>query len=156
MDKPSPNNPYLHDWLGTQSAGPKPFDPMGFDPKQFMDGMSAGMGPMKALTIQQMELMTFFSRRAQAVLGIPNRLSRCRTSADLINEQMRFWQTAMSQYQDTSTRIASAWSNAFSSLPTGAGAMGGGVVFPQQRAAAKPERQPARRADVIRMPNGRE
>jgi hypothetical protein len=157
MDKPSPNNPHMHDWLGTQSMGPKPFESMAFDPKQMMDGLSAaGMGPMKALTIQQMELMTFFSRRAQAYLGLPQRMSRCRTSADLVNEQMRFWQTAMSQYQDASTRIASAWSDAFASLPTGAGAGAGGVVFPKTGSAVKSERQPPRKADVIRMPNGRE
>ena len=69
-------------------------------PKQILDGMSAGMGPMKALTVQQMELLTLISRRAQAYLGIPQRLSRCRTHSDLVNEQMRFWQTATSQYQD--------------------------------------------------------
>jgi len=158
MDKPSPNNPHMHDWLGTQTMGPKPFEPMAFDPKQIMDGMSAaGMGPMKALTIQQMELMTFFSRRAQAVLGIPQRLSRCRTAADLVNEQTRFWQTAMSQFQDATTRIASAWSEAFaSSLPTGAGLASGGVVFPKAGVTEKSERPAPRKADVIRMPNGRE
>lgn len=157
MDKPSPNNPHMHDWLGTQSPKARPFDPMAFDPKQIMDGMSAvGMGPMKALTIQQMELMTFFSRRAQAILGLPQRLSRCRTSADLVNEQMRFWQTAMSQYQDTTTRIASAWGDAFASLPTGAGTGAGGVVFPKTGTVEKSERQSPRKADVIRMPNGRE
>ncbi len=156
MDKPSPNNPHLHDWLGTQNFAAKPFDPMAFDPKQIMDGMSAGMGPMKALTIQQMELMTFFSRRAQALLGIPQRLSRCRTSADLINEQMRFWQTAMSQYQDASTRIVSAWSEAFASLPTATGPVAGGVVFPKDGGPVKSERPQPRKADVIRIPNGRE
>lgn len=158
MDKPSPNNPHLHDWLGTQSAGPTPFNPMAFDPKQMMDGMSAGAaGPMKALTIHQMELMTYFSRRAQAFLGLPQRLSRCRTSSDLINEQMRFWQTAMAQYQDATTRIASAWSEAFASLPMGGGAAGGGVVFPKKPAArAERQQQPPRKADVIRMPNGRD
>lgn len=156
MDKPSPNNPHLHDWLGTQNFAPKPFDAMGFDPKQIMDGMSAGMGPMKALTIQQLELMTFFSRRAQAVLGIPQRLSRCRTSADLLNEQMRFWQTAMAQYQDASTRIVSAWSEAFASLPTAAGPAPGGIVFPKDGGAVKTERPQTRKADVIRMPNGRD
>lgn len=156
MDKPSPNNPHLHDWLGTQSFAPKPFEPMAFDPKQLMDSMSAGFGPMKALTVQQLELLTFFSRRAQAYLGLPQRLSRCRTSADFVNEQMRFWQTAMSQYQDTTTRITSAWSEAFASLPTAPGAAAGGVVFPKGGAAAKPERAQPRRADVIRIPNGRD
>lgn len=156
MDKPSPNNPHMHDWLGTQTMGPKPFDPMSFDPKQMLDGMSAGMGPMKALTIQQMELMTFFSRRAQAFLGIPQRLSRCRTTSDLINEQMRFWQTAMSQYQDSSTRIANAWSEAFANLPH-AGSAGGtssGVTFPKP-APVKFDRPAWGNGDATRGPGGK-
>ena len=154
MDKPSPNNPHMHDWLGPQNFAAKPFDPTAFDPKQIMDGVSAGLGPMKALTIQQMELLTFFSRRAQAVLGLPQRLSRCRTSSDLINEQMRFWQTAMSQYQDASTRITSAWSEAFASLPKGmaSSGMGGGVTFPKRAPVPERNGSETRQADLIRMP----
>jgi hypothetical protein len=153
MDKPSPNNPHMHDWLGTQGVAAKPFDPMAFDPKQMLDGMSAGMGPMKAMTIQQMELMTLMSRRAQALLAIPQRLSRCRTSSDLINEQMRFWQTAMSQYQYSTTRIATAWGEAFASLPKGGSAgLGGGVIFPKPTPAPNRNGAEARKADLIRMP----
>jgi hypothetical protein len=149
MDKPSPNNPHVHDWLGTQSFEPKSFENP-FDPKQILDGMSAGMGPMKALTVQQMELLTLISRRAQAYLGIPQRLSRCRTHSDLVNEQMRFWQTATSQYQDSTSRIAHAWSELFQNLPQagrGAGGTTNSVSFPK-----KPETGRDRTADLIRMP----
>jgi hypothetical protein len=151
MDKPSPNNPHLHDWLGTQSFAPKPFD-TSFDPKQMMEGLSAGFGPMKALTVQQMELMTLASRRAQAYLGIPQRLSRCRTHADILNEQMRFWQTAMSQYQDATSRIAAAWGDLFSTVTqsAGAGPAPGAVVFPKKsapRAAAEASGKPV---DLVR------
>jgi hypothetical protein len=62
---------------------------------------------------------------------------------------MRFWQTATSQYQDSTSRIANAWSELFQNLPQagrGAGGMGG-VTFPK-----KPETGPARSADLIRMP----
>jgi hypothetical protein len=147
MDKPSPNNPHLHDWLGTPSFAPKPFDPTQFDARQVLEAMSAGFGPMKALTVQQMELVTLASRRAQAYLAIPQRLSRCRTHQDLLNEQMRFWQTAMSQYQDSTTRIANAWSELFAALPTAAAqaAPAPGVTFP-----ARPS--PHHSADPIRVP----
>lgn len=134
MDKPSPNNPHLHDWLGTQSFAAKPFDPMMFDPKQMLEGMSAGFGPMKALTVQQVELIRLASRRAQAYLSIPQRLSRCRTHSDLVNEQMLFWQTAMGQYQDATSRIANAWSEMFAALPqapSGAVAPSSPVTFPK-------------------------
>jgi hypothetical protein len=149
MDKPSPNNPHVHDWLGTQSFEPKPFENP-FDPKQILDGMSAGFGPMKVLTVQQMELLTLMSRRAQAYLGIPQRLSRCRTHSDLVNEQMRFWQTATSQYQDSTSRIANAWSELFQTLPqAGRGAgVTSGVTFPRKPETAQRDRT----ADLIRMP----
>mgnify|MGYP003553119039 CR=1 FL=1 len=39
MDKPSPNNPHVHDWLGTQSFEPKSFENP-FDPKQILDGIT--------------------------------------------------------------------------------------------------------------------
>jgi hypothetical protein len=147
MDKPSPNNPHLHDWLGSPSFAAKPFDPAQFDPRQVLETMSAGFGPMKALTVQQMELVTLASRRAQAYLAIPQRLSRCRTHQDLLNEQMRFWQTAMSQYQDSTSRIATAWSELFAALPMSAAQAvpGAGVTFP-----AKPNARPS--AEPIRVP----
>ena len=134
MDKPSPNNPHLHDWLGTQAFAAKPFDPMSLDPKQMLEGLSAGFGPMKALTVQQVELIRLASRRAQAYLSIPQRLSRCRTHSDLVNEQMLFWQAAMGQYQDATTRIANAWSELFAALPQAPGgpvAPSAPVTFPK-------------------------
>jgi hypothetical protein len=134
MDKPSPNNPHLHDWLGTQTFAAKPFDPMSLDPKQMLEGLSAGFGPMKALTVQQVELIRLASRRAQAYLSIPQRLSRCRTHSDLVNEQMLFWQAAMGQYQDATTRIANAWSELFAALPQAPGgpvAPSAPVTFPK-------------------------
>jgi hypothetical protein len=141
MDKPSPNNPHLHDWLGTPSFAPKAFDPTQFDARQILETMSSGFGPMKVLTVQQMELVTLASRRAQAYLAIPQRLSRCRTHQDLLNEQMRFWQTAMSQYQDSTTRIANAWSDLFSALPTAASqaAPSSGITFPAKTSPQRPQ-----------------
>jgi hypothetical protein len=62
---------------------------------------------------------------------------------------MRFWQTATSQYQDSTSRIANAWAELFQTLPqAGRGASGtGGVTFPK-----KPETGRDRTADLIRMP----
>jgi hypothetical protein len=135
MDKPSPDNPNLHDWLGTIGAGPKPFDAGAFDPKLILETLSAGIGPMKAMAIQQTELGTLASRRAQAYLGIPQRLTRCRTRQDLFDEQMRFWQTAMSQYQESATRICQAWSDVFKVSQT---ASASSVAFPQRPTDRKP------------------
>lgn len=151
MDKPSPHNPHMHDWLSPQSYSKTSVEGA-FDPKQMMEHMSAGFGPMKVLTVQQMELLTLMSRRAQAYLGIPQRLSRCRTQSDLINEQMRFWNTAQSQYQDCTSRIVNAWSELFASLPrTGAPSSASGtVVFPKKAETSKSSYQADRTADLIR------
>lgn len=151
MDKPSPNNPHLHDWLSTQSYAPMPFDGS-LDPKQVLENMTAGFGPMKALTMQQMELLTLMSRRAQAYLGIPQRLSRCRTQSDLINEQLRFWQTAQSQYQDATSRIANAWSDLFATLPQAGQVASAGLTFPKRPETMSTKAgQMDRTADLMRI-----
>lgn len=56
-----------------------------------------------------LETFTLMSRRAQAYMELPMRLSQCRTPQDLVNEQMYFWQTMTRQYADSSQRIAAAW-----------------------------------------------
>src|SRR5262249_32048707 len=48
------------------------------------------------------------TRRSQAWLEIPLRLGRCKTPVDLINEQLRFWQAAASDYVETQHRLAAA------------------------------------------------
>jgi len=152
MDKPSPNNPHLHDWLSTPSFAAKSFDSTSFDAKQVLESMSAGFGPMKALTVQQVELIRLASRRAQAYLAIPQRLSRCRTHSDVLNEQMQFWQTAMGQYQDANARIVNAWSEMFAALPQGTAGMApvsSPVTFPKPAPASH---ESARKPSVIRVP----
>jgi hypothetical protein len=159
MDKPSPNNPHLHDWLSEPKLAAKPFDANAFDPKQILEGLSASFGPMKVLTVQQMEFITLASRRAQAYLGIPQRLARCRTQSDVVQEQMRFWQTASSQYQDTTSRIANAWAELFAHLPQAAGPMSNvaGIAFPKPGASSCAPPKPAsnRSSELIRVPSNR-
>jgi Phasin protein. len=67
------------------------------------------IGPMKALARWQLEAMGLLSRRAQAYIEIPARLSRCRSPQDLLSEQARFMQTAFQQYQESSKRMIDAW-----------------------------------------------
>jgi hypothetical protein len=76
-----------------------------------LDTMAQGMGPMKAVARCQLEAMGLVSRRAQAYMEWPSRLSRCRTPQDLMSEQVRFAQIAFQQYQDTSMKMMAAWSS---------------------------------------------
>ncbi len=56
-----------------------------------------------------LEAVTLMSRRAQAYMEMPMRLSQCRTPQDFANEQMRFWQTMTREYAESSQRILGAW-----------------------------------------------
>lgn len=86
-----------------------------------LDSMSQSMGPMKAVARWQLEAMGLMSRRAQAYMEFPSRLSRCRTPQDLMSEQARFLQTAFHQYQESSQRMLEAWSLM---MPAGFGSNG--------------------------------
>lgn len=74
-----------------------------------LDSMAQSMGPMKGVARLQLEVMGYMSRRAQAYMEIPTRLSRCRTPQDLMSEQSRFWHTAFQQYAESNKRIMDAW-----------------------------------------------
>ena len=45
----------------------------------------------------------------QAWLAVPARLMQCKTPVDLVNEQMRFWQSAAADYTEGSRRLGAAW-----------------------------------------------
>lgn len=74
-----------------------------------LEKLTQSMSPFKGVARAQIEMMGFMSRRAQAYLEIPSRISRCRSPQDLMNEQMRFWQTAFQQYSETSHRVMEAY-----------------------------------------------
>ena len=56
----------------------------------------------------QLEFMGLLSRRTQACMEFPGRLSLCRTPQDLAEEQMRFWRTAYEECSDSMGRITEA------------------------------------------------
>lgn len=76
------------------------------------DGMAAAAGPARAMMLANVEAATLLSRRAQAYMELPKTLARCRNGQDVMQEQLRFWQSAWEQYQDATVRIATAWSQA--------------------------------------------
>ena len=63
---------------------------------------------MKSFARAQLEMAGFMSRRAQACLEVPQRLTQCRTPQDIANEQMRFWRKAFQDYTDSTRRITEA------------------------------------------------
>ncbi|HEX9882048.1 MAG TPA: phasin family protein [Hyphomicrobium sp.] len=62
----------------------------------------------KSIARAQLEFMGLMSRRAQAYMEIPSRLTQCRTPQDLASEQMRFWRTAYEEYAESMGRMTEA------------------------------------------------
>jgi len=75
-----------------------------------LDAMVKGCEPaLKGVGRWNLELIGLMTRRTQAWLGVPVRLSQCKSPSDLVNEQMRFWQTAAGDYAQASHRLAAAF-----------------------------------------------
>jgi hypothetical protein len=107
---------------------------------------------LKGLGRWNLEVLALTSKRTREWLDIPARLTRCKSPADLVNEQMRFWQTAASQYADASHRLAAAFGSC-AVMPYFNGTWGGETVarardyitFPEPKESAADA--PAARGD---------
>lgn len=105
-----------------------------------MDNVALACEPAVRSTARcQLEAMGLMSRRAQAYMELPSRLSQCRTPQDLISEQNRFWQDAFQQYSDSSRRMLAAWSQVFA-MPS--------PFAPVEKKASRPR-------DVIAVPESK-
>lgn len=119
-----------------------------------LDSAAQGFEPMvKGMARWQLEAMGLMSRRAQAYLEMPSRLSQCRTPQDVFNEQARFFQTAMQQYTESSRRMMAAVSQIASTPPAMAKAAQPKVRrdyinLPEQKVAQAPKVAVARERRV--------
>ena len=82
----------FHNYTSGLTSGPQGFDVM-----------------MRNMARCQLEMQGLMSRRAQAYLELPSRVSQCRTPQELVQEQTRFWQNAVEQYSECSRRVFGAW-----------------------------------------------
>ncbi|MCL4767340.1 MAG: hypothetical protein KJZ80_14005 [Hyphomicrobiaceae bacterium] len=82
----------LHDVCGGFAAAGQSFEPW-----------------LRASARGNLEVMTLMSRRAQAYMELPLRLSQCRSPQDVAAEQMRFWETMTRQYSESSQRVFGTW-----------------------------------------------
>lgn len=100
---------------------------------------------LKGLARAQLEFMGLMSRRAQAYMEIPNRLSQCRNPQDLLNEQTQFWQRAGEEYTECYNRMMQAMSTlatpSFGVPADGAQSAHDYITFPEPEA---PQERPAR------------
>jgi hypothetical protein len=96
---------------GSDRLDPKcgPFANLWLTYSATLDGLAKGCEPAAlGLSRYNLELMTLALRRTQAWLERPVRLAGARTPHDVMNEHVRFWQTAGAHYAESSQRLLSA------------------------------------------------
>ena len=75
-----------------------------------LDAMVRGYEPaLKGIGRWNLEVMGFMARRARAWLEIPGELGQCKSPADMIKAQSKFWQAARSDYLEAAQRLAAVW-----------------------------------------------
>lgn len=95
--------------VGQQPSSGAPYANMMQSMFGSLDTMTQVSNPyVKGMARWQLEAMGLMSRRAQAYMEIPSRMSKCRTPQDLFTEQTRFWQMAFHQYSESSRRMMAA------------------------------------------------
>jgi hypothetical protein len=108
-----------------------------------LDAAGQSFEPMvKATTRSNCEMLALMSRRAQAYMELPARLSQCKTPQDLATENVRFWQTMAKEYAESWQRMMSAWT----AVAREAGQRGNGkpdrdyITFPEPEEANQEQR----------------
>jgi len=67
---------------------------------------------MRALAQANVEMVGLFGRRSRAYLDLPGHLAQCRTPQQMLDEQARFFQDMVHDYQVTNDRVMSCWMEA--------------------------------------------
>jgi Phasin protein len=118
-----------------------------------MEAMGQAYDPFtKGIARAQLEFMGLMSRRAQAYMEIPSRLSQCRTPQDLANEQMRFWRDAYQEYSDSFARMTEAVASvtmpsfAFGQFGEDVRSAHDYITFPETKEQARPGQGRERKA----------
>jgi hypothetical protein len=130
---------------GSEQGGFAPF----FNPFQsYLDNFAAvaqAFAPAKGLARWQLEMMGFATRRAQACLEFPSRLTQCRTPEDVANEQLRFWREASEQVMESSQRVVELWTQMFVPAAPESRRERDYITFPEPRDASQGGRRPRER-----------
>ncbi len=95
--------------LGWSGAGPaEQFEDM---VRQFWTAGGSN-GPtryMEAIARANVEMAGLLGRRSRAYLELPKQLSRCRTPQQMLEEQAKFFQDMLHDYQVTNDRVVNCW-----------------------------------------------
>lgn len=72
---------------------------------------------VRAMTQANVEMVGLMGRRSRAYLDFPAHLARCRTPQQVLDEQAKFVQEMLHDYQATNDRVMNAWMEA-AALPS--------------------------------------
>lgn len=64
---------------------------------------------MEAMARANVEMVGLLGRRSRAYLELPTQLSRCRTPQQMLEEQAKFFQDMLHDYQVTNDRVVNCW-----------------------------------------------
>ena len=79
--------------------------------ENMMRGFTQSGNPwLNAYAQASMELVSFATRRSQALMTLPVQAIQCKTPMDVIALQIRHGQNAVQHYVESTRRVASAWS----------------------------------------------
>lgn len=103
------------------------------------DALAKGYEPaLRGVSRWNLEVFGLATRRTQAWMEIPVRLSQCRTTLDVFNAQLQFWQSAAHDYAEGSRKLAMAF-GAFAVVPGFNGAWRGEAAAPTRDYISVPE-----------------
>lgn len=74
---------------------------------------------MRALAQANVEMVGLLGRRSRAYLDLPTHLAQCRTPQQMLDEQAKFFQDMMHDYQVTNDRVMNCWMEAAAPLISG-------------------------------------
>jgi hypothetical protein len=67
---------------------------------------------MRALAQANVEMVGLLGRRSRAYLDLPTHLARCRSPQQIVEEQAKFFQDMLHDYQVTNDRMVNCWMEA--------------------------------------------
>ena len=68
----------------------------------------------RALAQTNVEMIGLVGRRSRAYLDLPNHIAECRTPQQILEQQARFFQEMLNDYQTTNERVMNCWMEATS------------------------------------------
>lgn len=105
---------------------------------------------IKSMARCNIEMLSLMNRRTQAYLELPAQLAQCKGPQDMVDAQMRFWQSAADDIADGRRRIAAALGQAQPHAADLIARPRDYITFPEPSEAARRETAVTEREPTVR------